>query len=119
MKSHLTLKIFLLIVLSDIVDTAAQLIMKKGLVDSSLLVWIGVLIYVLNFFIWIVILYKIDLSIAMPMGSISYILVPIAAILFLHERVDLLRWAGIGCIVLGIYFVAQSKKPAEGAVSHD
>ena len=77
-KGHLTLKIFSLIVLSDVVDTIAQLIMKKGLVGggidpvtfgnavgfvarnaSSWLVWTGVLMYVLNFFIWIVILYKI------------------------------------------------------------
>ena len=118
MKSHLTLKIFLMIILSDVVDTAAQLIMKKGLTGSPLLVGIGVLIYVLNFFIWIVILYKVDLSIALPVGSISYVLVPIAAILFLHERVDPLRWAGICCIVLGIFFVAQSKKPAGRPVSH-
>ena len=117
MKSHLTLKIFLLIVLSDVVDTAAQLIMKKGLAGSPLLVGMGVSIYVLNFFIWIVILYKVDLSIAMPVGSFSYILVPIAAILFLHERVDLVRWIGIFCIVSGIYFVTQSKKPA-GSVGH-
>lgn len=118
MKSHLTLKIFLLIILSDFVDTAAQLIMKKGLAGSPLLTGIGVLVYVLNFFIWIVILYKVDLSIAMPVGSFSYILVPIAAIIFLNERVDLLRWAGICCIVLGIYFVTQSKKPAGRVAGH-
>ncbi|MDD5073272.1 MAG: EamA family transporter [Candidatus Omnitrophica bacterium] len=113
MKSHLNLKIFLLIISNDVVDTIAQLVMKKGLNDSSLLVWAGILIYVLNFFIWIVILYKVDLSIAMPVGSSSYILVPLAAIFFLHEHVDLIRWIGIACIVLGVYFVSQSKKPAE------
>ena len=113
-KSRLTLKVFLLIVLTDIVDTVAQLIMKKGLAGSPLLAWAGVIIYVLNFFLWIVILYKVDLSIAMPVGSFSYILVPLAAILFLHEHVDLIRWAGIICIVSGIYFVSQSKKPEAG-----
>jgi undecaprenyl phosphate-alpha-L-ara4N flippase subunit ArnE len=71
----------------------------------------------LNFFIWIVILYKTDLSIAMPVGSFSYIFVPVAAIIFLHERVSLLRWAGIAFIILGIHFVSQSRsgaKPGEG-----
>ena len=129
--SHLTFKIFCLIVLNDIVDTIAQLIMKKGLIHtgissvglgniaefatrnaSSAIVWLGVLVYILNFFIWIVILYKIDLSIAMPVGSTSYIFVPIAAMLFLHEHVGLMRWAGILCIILGIQFVSQSKRPA-------
>ena len=131
-NSRLTFKMFALIVLNDVGDTIAQLVMKKGLVHtgisiitldniaefvinnaSSLLLWLGILIYALNFFIWIIILYKIDLSIAMPVGSTSYIFVPIAAILFLHEQVSLIRWIGILCIVLGIHFVSQSKSRQE------
>ncbi len=80
---------------------------------SSLTVWLGISIYALNFFVWIFILYKVDLSIAMPAGSTSYIFVPIAAVFFLHEHVGLLRWIGILCIVLGIHFVCQSKKHVE------
>ena len=137
-NNNLTLKIFSLIVLNDIGDTIAQLIMKKGLVNtgisyvglgnivefaaknaSSLLLWLGILIYVLNFFIWIVILYKIDLSIAMPVGSTSYIFVPIMAILFLHEYISPVRWIGILCIILGIHFVSQSKKSVKEKMIHD
>jgi drug/metabolite transporter (DMT)-like permease len=125
--SGLTLKIFLLIVLNDIGDTAAQLLMKKGLVHTGIdsvnfgnvaefavknaaspLVWLGIFIFVLNFFVWIVILSRVDLSIAMPVGSTSYIFVPIAAMLFLREHVGMLRWAGIILIVLGIHFVSRS-----------
>ena len=128
-KNYLTLKIFSLIVLNDVVDTIAQLIMKKGLGTTginvitfsnviefltknatSILVWLGVFIYALNFFIWIVVLYKIDLSIAMPVGSTSYIFVPLAAMLFLHEQVGIARWIGIFCIVCGIHFVSQSNR---------
>jgi drug/metabolite transporter (DMT)-like permease len=134
-KSHLTLKILALIILNDLIDTVAQLFMKKGLVQtgidsinlgniaqfvalgaSSPFLWIGILIFALNFFVWIVILYKVDLSIAMPVGSFCYIFVPICAMLFLHEAISLVRWAGIICIVLGIHFVAQSKKPAQGGL---
>lgn len=134
-RSYLTLKIFSLIVLNDIIDTLSQFILKKALIHtgissvtlaniaeftvrnaSSLLLWLGILIYMVNFFVWIVILYKIDLSIAMPVGSTSYIFVPIVAVLFLHEHVSPVRWLGILCIVLGIHFVSQSKRPAkEGA----
>jgi len=134
-KSHLTLNVFLLIVLNDIVDTVANLFMKKGLIQigidsvnlsniaefatkgaSSAFLWLGIFIFVMNFFIWIVILYKVDLSIAVPVGSFSYIFVPISAMLFLHEYISPVRWAGIICIVLGIHFVAQSKKPAEAGL---
>lgn len=132
-SSGLTLKIFLLIVLNDIGDTIAQLLMKKGLnqtgIDSinfsniaefaarnaaSPLVWLGIFVFVLNFFLWIAILSRVDLSIAMPVGSTSYIFVPIAAMIFLHENISLLRWAGIVLIVFGIHFVAQSQKPEKG-----
>ena len=137
-KSRLTLKIFLLIALNDVVDAIAQLFMKKGLVQtgmdsvtfaniaeftarsaSSWLVWLGIFVFALGFFIWIVVLYKIDLSIAMPVGSISYILVPLVAMVFLHERVGLVRWVGIFCIIVGIHFVSQSRKPAEEGLAHD
>jgi drug/metabolite transporter (DMT)-like permease len=131
-NSHLTLKVFALIVLNDLIDTVANLLMKKGLIQtgidsvnlgniaefvsrsvSSPYLWIGIFIFALNFFVWIVVLYKIDLSIAMPVGSFCYIFVPICAMIFLHESISLMRWAGIICIVLGIHFVAQSKKPAK------
>lgn len=132
-QGHLTLKIFALIVLNDIGDTFAQLLMKKGLVQngissvqfgnlaefamhtaSSWLVWLGILVFILNFFIWIVILYRIDLSIAMPVGSTSYFFVPLAAVLFLHEEVSLFRWLGIVLIILGIHLVSQSKRAVRG-----
>jgi len=131
-KSHLTLGVLFLIVLNDLVDTIAQLLMKKGLIQtgidsvnlgniaqfaassaSSAFLWLGILIFALNFFVWIIILYKVDLSIAMPVGSFCYIFIPISAMIFLHENISLVRWAGIICIILGIHFVAQSKKPAQ------
>jgi len=131
-KGHLTLKIFALLILNDLGDTLAQLLMKKGLIQtgmdsvtfanilefvsrnsSSFLLWLGIIIQVLNFFVWIIILYKIDLSIAMPAGSTSYVFIPIAAAVFLRENVSLLRWAGILLIVLGIHFVSRSARPPE------
>ena len=122
-----TLRIFCLILCDNLANSAAQLLMKKGLhcpeTDffsfhaflnfilgniSSPLLWLGISIYALSFFIWIVILSKVDLSIAMPLASTDYLLVPLLAIIFLHETVSPLRWIGIGTIVLGIYFVSKS-----------
>ena len=138
MKKHLTLQVFSLIVLNDIVDSVAQFAMKKGLLStgidsvtlgnmlefvskgaSSIVLWCGILLYALNFFIWIAILYKVDLSIAMPVGSTCYIFVPIIAVVFLHEQVGLLRWFGILCIIFGIHFVAQSRKSVPKGAAHD
>lgn len=133
MKNNgLTLKVFLLIVLNDIGDTIAQLIMKKGLIVTGIdnvtvanlfefssrsaqspLVWMGLVVYIFNFFLWIAILSRVDLSIAMPVGSTSYIFVPLAAMVFLHENVSLIRWVGILLIVAGIHYVSRSGKSAE------
>jgi len=132
-KNRLTLKIFALIVMSDLGDTLAQFIMKKALALTGItsinfgniaefaaraagspILWLGLAVYIFNFFIWIVILYKIDLSIAIPVGSFCYIFVPLAAVFFLGEHVGIMRWAGIFLIVLGIHFVSQSTKIMEG-----
>lgn len=126
-KSPLTLKVFIAIVLNDIGDSLAQLLMKKGLLQtgigsvnfqnvlefifqnsSSGTLWLGIIIYTLNFFIWIIILSRVDLSIALPVGSTSYIITPLLAMIFLHENISLMRWLGILLIVCGIYFVSES-----------
>ena len=128
-RSPLTLKIFALIVSTDILDSLAQLFMKKGLVAtgidivtfsnifdfisrnaSSPLVWVGLFFYAVSFFAWIVVLTQVDLSIALPLGSTSYILIPLMAMVFLHETISPIRWLGIFLIIGGIHFVSKSKQ---------
>ncbi len=128
-KGHLTLKVFALLILNDFLDALAQLWMKQGLDGigivsvnfqnlaefsvrclSSWYIWAGILVYVISFVLWLIIIYRIDLSIALPVGSTVYIFIPIMAMVFLHERVSPLRWLGIAFIILGIHFVSQSKK---------
>jgi drug/metabolite transporter (DMT)-like permease len=128
----LTFNIFLLIIANDLVDTLAQLLMKKGVLSAGMtdiwthnmfefmhkgavspVLWLGIAVYALNFFLWIFILARADLSVAMPVGSFCYIFIPMAAVIFLHESVSPVRWIGILFIILGINFVARSV-PAGG-----
>ncbi|MFA5167467.1 MAG: EamA family transporter [Candidatus Omnitrophota bacterium] len=128
--SSLTWKIFFAIILNDAADSFAQVLMKKGLFFeeadiwnihalagflshnvSSPFLWFGVAIYTANFFIWIAILSRIELSIAIPLSSTMYAIVPIFAVIFLHEVVSPLRWLGIVFIIAGIYVVSKSKRP--------
>lgn len=127
-NNDLTLKILLLIFMNDIGDSIAQLFLKKGFLAGGVSavnfsnagdfisrnaqcpwVWLGLFIYVMNFFIWIIVLYRVDLSVAMPIGSTSYILIPFLSVFFLHEDVSALRWIGTFLVAAGIYFVMQSK----------
>jgi len=126
--NQLPLKVFIFVIINDLVDTSAQLLMKKGLGFTDLnsiisffsylfnfsnpnifIFWIGLTLYISNFFLWMSILSKVDLSIALPLACMGYILIPIASVFFLHEHVVLTRWLGLILIVLGIYFISQSK----------
>jgi len=125
---NITLKLFIVIILNDLGESVAQLLMKKGIIATGVnsITWsnlssflfhgalspllvIGLLLYLVNFFIWIVALSRSDLSIATIVGSAAYVLVPLFGVIFLGETVSLMRWAGVGCIVAGIIFVSQSK----------
>jgi len=127
-EKRITLKILFFLLLSDFLETFMQLCFKKsaltvggfqisGLSDlvsffSSLLfspfLWLGFLLVFFTFVVWSSVLSKIDLSVAVPVASSSYILVPIVSIVFLGEKVSLIRWLGILFIVFGVIFVSLS-----------
>ncbi|OIO39274.1 MAG: hypothetical protein AUJ72_01030 [Candidatus Omnitrophica bacterium CG1_02_46_14] len=124
----LTLKVFCLIVTCEAVDAAAQILMKKGLSALNLnplsfegllrfasestdsgFVQLGLLIYTLNFFIWILILSKLDLSTAVPLTSVNYLILPLFSVLILHEKISVVRWIGILLIIFGVVWISRSK----------
>jgi drug/metabolite transporter (DMT)-like permease len=47
-----------------------------------------------------------DLSYVMPATAVSYIVMVLLSIVWLHEHVSLQRWAGVAFIVIGVGFVA-------------
>jgi drug/metabolite transporter (DMT)-like permease len=75
--------------------------------------WAGMLSVILTFIIWSTLLSKIDLSVAVPLASFSYILVPLVSIFLLQEKISLLRWTGISLILLGVIVVSLTSKEKE------
>jgi len=118
----------LFLILSDLLETFHQFCFKKsailegdpdvrGFYDiliffkgvfSSPILWMGLLSVLLAFIIWSTVLSKIDLSVAVPVASFSYIFVALTSILFLHETITLMRWLGIFFILAGVIFVSMS-----------
>ena len=43
----------------------------------------------------------------MPMVSLSYVFGMLAAIVFFHEEVSMMKWAGVILIVLGCFLIAK------------
>ena len=133
---RLTLGIFLAIFLNDAIDALAQILMKKGIVGGATVSWglhdlvsfvmqnaasplvlAGIALYAFNFFLWIIILTKLDLSLAVPLGSTTYALIPLASIIFLHEKISAMGIAGIFCVIVGILILSKSESPVQKRMS--
>lgn len=129
-KKKITLKILLLLIASDIFETAVHFLFKKSTLSasyaqvtdlasavillravfSSPFLWAGLLMVVCVFILWSLVLSKIDLSVAVPVASFSYILVPAVSIIFLHEQIAALRWLGVFFVLAGVILVSLSSK---------
>ena len=57
---------------------------------------------------WILVLRRLDLSVAFPATALVFVLVPVGAHLLFGEALPPGRIAGLGLIVLGIILVARS-----------
>jgi drug/metabolite transporter (DMT)-like permease len=72
------------------------------------LVFLGLTFYVMGAAFWLMVLSKLDLSLAYPMLALTYVLIPLASQFVLGEQVPALRWLGVGVIFVGVVIVAQT-----------
>lgn len=75
---------------------------------QSPLIFVGLLIYAVGFFIWIAALSKLEVSFMYPMLSIAYVLVAVLAFVFLKEQITMFRWVGIALVTVGSVFLLKS-----------
>jgi drug/metabolite transporter (DMT)-like permease len=134
-KRGVPLAILAVLFLNEAVDTFAQFCFKKtslaqgapaitglhsagaflaGVLGQGYL-WLGVAAVALVFVSWTVVLSKVDLSAAMPVTSLSYLMVALTAIIFLHERIPVLEWCGIFFIMAGVAIVSWEPGEPKGA----
>lgn len=90
------------------VDGVASLVQTTWRVLSTPLVLVGLTCYVLGAAFWLIVLSKLELSLAYPMLALTYVLIPLAAQFILGEQVPGLRWLGVGLIFAGVLVVAQT-----------
>ena len=83
-------------------------------VIHSPFLWLGLLGMISSFVIWSAILSNIDLSVAYPLGSLSFVLIPVISVLFLDEQISALRWLGIGFITFGIVMLSFDGRTKRG-----
>ncbi len=129
-RKKVTFRVLLLLIASDILETTIHFLFKKGTLAAacgpvtdfttaliffktvfvSPFLWAGLLTVACVFILWSLVLSKIDLSVAVPIASFSYILVPLVSVFFLHEQISVLRWLGVFFVLGGVIMVSLSSK---------
>ena len=68
----------------------------------------GTAMLAIFFFLWLAVLSWEDLSVALPMQALNYILVAFLSQYLLHEVVSPLRWAGTVLVAIGVIMITKS-----------
>jgi len=83
-------------------------VVKAGVTNTNIL--LGVFFEALFFGCLLILMSKCDISFLWPLTALSFVFSTIAAMIFLHERVSGVRWAGVLLIMLGAACITWSEK---------
>ena len=114
------MKPVLLLLMSVVSAGAGQVLFKKGVLltgevtlKSSILgelikmilhpiVFLGLILYVISTFLWLIALSKTTLNFAYPFTALTFVLVMSSSRVIFFESIPTLRYVGIGLICFGI-----------------
>jgi drug/metabolite transporter (DMT)-like permease len=71
-------------------------------------VLLGYILYGVSSLVWLIVLSRVEVSLAYPMMATSYVLVVILSRFLLAEEVTPLRFAGTLVICLGVYLLSRT-----------
>ncbi|PAF43962.1 SMR family transporter [Helicobacter sp. 11S02596-1] len=118
------IKFIPLILFSVALNAFAQLFIKKGMVTLGELhlslafiyrgvlnpyLWGGFVCYALSILTWMVVLSKVNVSIAYPFLSVGFILTAFLAYFMFGEPLDTNKMIGIVLICIGLVFLSVAK----------
>ena len=123
---HLTIASIALLLFAVSSAATGQLMLKHGMSGAaaraakpggSLLVsaatspWIlfGLAVFGISAIAWLAALSRVPLSVAYPFNALGYLVILTASILVLHERANVLTWAGSLLVVTGLLIVVLSR----------
>jgi drug/metabolite transporter (DMT)-like permease len=73
-------------------------------------VLLGLVIFAVSAIAWLGALSRVPLNVAYPFNALGYIVILAASVVVLHERANLLTWAGSLLVVAGLVIVVLSVK---------
>ena len=100
----------LLVLCSTCFEAGGQLSLKTSALSHGTKKWlvIGIICFALETVVWTFVLKRLDVSIAFPMSSMSFVVIALASQLILKEEVTAKRWAGVCFILCGTAMVGLS-----------
>ncbi len=69
---------------------------------------LGTIMLAIFFFLWLAVLSWEDLTVALPMQALNYVLVAFLSQYFLGETVSPMRWVGTILVCLGVMLITKS-----------
>jgi drug/metabolite transporter (DMT)-like permease len=129
------LRVILAMIGACVAGALAQILMRRGMQQlGSLETWaplqllayfwralcnpwviVGTVMSAVFYFLFLAVLSWAEVSVALPLTALEYVIVAVLGILILKETVPLLRWAGIALVVAGVILIglaggAQSRQ---------
>ena len=77
-------------------------------------VWLGLFLFGISAAFYLVVLSRIPLSVAYPLGGMQYLIVVGMSRFVLHENVPTLRWIGVAVVTLGVVLIGLSFRRVTG-----
>jgi len=122
------LKTFTVMLLAVIAGTVGDILLAKGMKEMGYIstmnllgilnvafqalttpkLILGTMMLAVFFFLWLAVLSWEDLSVALPMQALNYVLVAFLSQYFLHEVVTPMRWAGTVLVCVGVMLITKS-----------
>lgn len=114
---------YLLILLSLVFMTSGQLLQKLAADKAHQLdhkapfvkrilkqreTWWAILCLGSGMSVWLVVLYHMEVSKAVPFLSLGYVLVLVVSHYYLHEKIRPIRWLGVMFIIVGTTIISIS-----------
>lgn len=69
--------------------------------------WLALLCLGLGLLVWLLVLQRLEVSIAYPMLSLNFILITLTGRYLFNEKVDTRHWLGIALILIGVLLLGR------------
>ncbi len=83
-------------------------VVKAGITNARIL--LGVFFEALFFACLLILMARSDISFLWPLTALSFVFATFAAVIFLHEHVSSVRWAGVVLIMIGAALISYSEQ---------